>query len=640
MLPTRPEGTPSEPAARRPADGEAEPRGRLDRVSRAIGIGPVILLMSGGLLSIAEAASRSRQTDGGTVAQALYVLGLVLIFLPAMIGVLLPNVRRGNRVLLAVAMPVLLQLSRVVLYPTRFMFHDELLHANVLRQIDASGHLFGVNPLLPISSYYPGLEIATNAVQDVSGLSPHTSSVVVLVVTRVVLALGVIGIGERLTGSTRIGAVAGLVYACNPQMLFFNSQFSYQTLALPLAVLTAYLFLTRRRGAGGALALPLLGLAAVAVTHHATMGLLVLAFTGWWLLEVLLRRGRSGEARSLAVMALGGVVLVAGTVLNPGNTLGSYLGSIASGSESDLGRLVRGQSSKALFANSAGVASPPWEQALILASLLLTVLVLGPALIHARRWLRVRISAAVLLSLVALLYPVIPGGHLTRATAEVGDRAAGFVYLGVAFVVAGWVGSRRHRVTRLRAAVGGGLAAVAFLGGVILGAGPTASQLPGPFRVSADARSVDAPNLQAAAWMAGNLPDDSRVYADRVSGLLAAAYGDQYTVRHIGTGVDASRLLLSPDFGKADLKVIRAAGIEYVVADRRDAFGLPNENVYIESGEFGELGRRAPVPAQALRKFDGVAGVNRIYDNGSIAIYDVRALLWRVPSVEVRRNAG
>lgn len=612
------------PTRSRPEPGRPGPL--RSRLAGVLGIGPVLLLMTSGLVAIAQAASLGRQAQGGSAPQALYVLGLALIFLPAAVGVLLPHVTRSNRVLLAVAMPVLLQVSRVVLYPTRFMFHDELLHANVLREINASGRLFGDNPLLPISGYYPGLEIATNAVQSVTGLTAHTSSVVVLLAVRIVLALAVLLVVEHLTGSTRAGAVAGVVYACNPQMLFFNSQFSYQTLALPLAVLTVHLLLTRRRGRI-ALVLPLLALAAVALTHHVTMGLLVAALAAWWLLEVLLRRGRDGQAGVLATMTLAGAAMLGGTVLNPGNTLGSYLGAIATSSENDLGALVRGQQSKELFANSAGVANAPWEQALILASLALTVLVLVPALLHTRRWWRARVSAAVLLVLVALLYPVIPGGHLTRATAEVGDRAAGFVFLGIAFVVAGWVCSRRRRPGVPTAAVAGALATVVFLGSVILGAGPTAGQLPGPYRVSADARSVDAPNLAAASWMAAHLPDGSRVYGDRVSGLLAAAYGQQFTVRHISTGVDASRLLLSADFGDADREVIRAAGIEYVVVDRRDAFGLPNQSVYVESGEFGEKGRTAPVPAAALRKLDDVAGVDRIYDNGALAIYDVREVL-------------
>ena len=74
------------------------------------------------------------------------------------------------------------------------------------------------------------------------------------------------------------------------------------------------------------------------------------------------------------------------------------------------------------------------------------------------------------------------------------------------------------------------------------------------------------------------------------------------------------------------MQLIRAAGIEYVIVDRRDAFGLPNQGVYVGSGEFGSQDRTTPVPVAALQKFDDVPGVDRIYDNGSIAVYDVSAL--------------
>ena len=62
------------------------------------------------------------------------------------------------------------------------------------------------------------------------------------------------------------------------------------------------------------------------------------------------------------------------------------------------------------------------------------------------------------------------------------------------------------------------------------------------------------------------------------------------------------------------------------MADRRDAFGLPNQGVYLENGEFGGDDRTTPVPASALRKFSSVPGVDAIYDNGSVVIYDLGAL--------------
>ncbi|NAZ83642.1 hypothetical protein GTR02_17660, partial [Kineococcus sp. R8] len=587
--------------------------------------GPALLAMALGLLSMAFAVDRARSTgDDGGMTQVLWELGLALVVAPAALVVAWPRVPAATRTGIALAAVLALQLSRTVLYPTRFMFHDELLHANLLRIIGDSGRLFQTNPLLPITSYYPGLEVVTDGVRDLTGLGAHTSSVLVLLAARLVLGLGIVLVVTRLTRSPRAGAIAVVVYACNPQMLFFNSQFSYQTLALPLAVLTVALFLSRDRTRRRGLVLPVLALAAVVVTHHVTAALLVLAFVVWFALELVVRRSRPNEARALGVVTGTGIVLFGVMLTNPGNTLTSYLGSIVTSSSSDLSSLFEGRQTKALFANTAGVGPAPWEQVLLIGALVVTVAALLPSLLAARAWFRARHTAAVLLVLVAVLYPVIPGGHVARATAEVGDRAAGFVFLGVAFVVAWWFA--RHAPTRRRAGIFGAAATFTFLGGVVLGSGTVAAQLPGPFLVSADARSVDADNLAAADWQATALPPDSRIYADRVSGLLAAADGGQFTVRHISTEIDASRLILSPDFGDEDVRLIREAGIRYVVVDRRDAFGLPNQGVYIESGEFGSDGRTTPVPAAALQKFDDVKGVDRIYDNGSISVYDVSEL--------------
>jgi O-antigen/teichoic acid export membrane protein len=611
------------PPAAETHDQDAPP-GRLQRLLSAIGVGPVVLLMAVGTLALAHGADLARSGGDSATAQTWYVGGLLLVFVPAAIGILAPRTTPLNRVLLAVAMPVLLQLTRLVLYPTRFMFHDEIIHGNVLRLIDATQRVFVDNPLLPITGDYPGMEVATNGVAALTGLSPHTSAVVVLVLTRVVMSLAVIAIVQRLTGSVRAGAVAGLVYVCNPQLLFFNSQYSYQTLALPLAVFAVYLFQVRRVGARFSLALPMLAVAATSFTHHVTSALLVATWAAWTVLEALVRKGRENQVRSLAAMTAASAGLFVAIVLTPGNTLGSYLGSIATSSFTDVQALLGGKQTKAVFQNSAGVGTAPWEQVVVIASLALTVLALAPALWRARTWAQRRVTLAVLLCLVALIYPFVPAGHLTRATSEVGDRAAGFVFLGVAFVLGWWL--TRSRLTWWRSGLIAVATAITFIGSVVLGAGSISQQIPGPYQVSSDARSVDPANIAAAQWMAAHLPTGSHVYADRVGGLVAALDGKQFTVRHISSGVDASRLLLDPEFTSADVAVVRAAGIRYVVVDRRDANGLPNQGVYVESGEFGGDARTKPVPLAALTKLDRVLGVQRLYDNGSIAVYDVEAL--------------
>ncbi|WP_295695014.1 hypothetical protein [Lapillicoccus sp.] len=607
-----------------PPTSQSAVMGLIRNVARVVGAGPVVLLMTGGLISMAAAVSLARTDGGSTTAQSLYVLGLVVIFLPAAIGVLLPKARASTRILLAVSMAVLLQLSRLVLYPTRFMFHDELIHANVLRLMGETGHLFTENSLLPVTAYYPGLEIATNAIHDLTGLSAYASGVVILLASRVVIALAVLLVVSHITLSPRIGATAVIIYSCNPQMLFFNSQFSYQTIALPLAVFAVYLVVSRRQGSRTSLVAGMLATVAVTFSHHVTAALLIAAYLVWWVLELVLHRRTRNASLSLGAMVVVAAGSFAVSLANPGNTLLSYLGSIGQSSVDAVVAVLSGKQTRKVFQNSAGVVTAPWEKYAIIASLVLTLAVLLPAVIRSRRFLKRRVASVLLLLLVAILYPLIPGGHLTVSTAEVGDRSAGFVFLGVAFVVAWWVW--QHRMTWWKTTVLAAGATVIFIGSVVLGAGSITQQLPGPFRVSDDARSIDADNLAAAGWMAAHLPPESITYADRVGGLLAAADGGQYSVTHIGTGVDASRLLLDPDFGAKDVEVIKAAHIRYLIADRRDAFGLPNQGVYIESGEFGGDNRTTPVPAAALRKFSTVPGVDVLYDNGSIVIYDLGAL--------------
>ncbi|WP_299034117.1 hypothetical protein [uncultured Pseudokineococcus sp.] len=614
------------PADRSSRQGGAAAARRVAARAAATGPGAWVFATALGLLATALAVTEARGQGDTATASAAWVLGLVLMVAPAAVVVLLPGVRRSTLVAVALAMALTLQVSRLVLYPTRFMFHDELIHATVLRQIDDTGRLGSDNPLLPITGFYPGLGIATHAVTSLTGVGDHLASVVVLLAARLVLTLALLGVVRHLTGSTRVAAGAVVLYACNPQMLFFNSQFSYQTLALPLAVLVVHLLATRRRDSWSAIVPALLALAAVVATHHVTTVLVVLALAAWSATALVLRR-REGhrEALLLAGTAVVGAGLFALSLARPGNTLASYLGAIATSSGESLSALSRGERTReALFANSAGSTSQPWEQVLLVAAVLLTAAVLVPAVLAARTWVRRRVTLAVLLVLVTLLWPVVPGGHLTHATAEVGDRAAGFVYVGAAFLVAWWALRRRRPLWVVPLGAAG--VVVAFLGGVVLGAGPVTGQLPGPFRISADARSVDETSVAAAEWMAENLPPGTRVYANRVNGLLAASDGGMYTVRNISTEVDASRLLLDPQVTPGDAELVQRAGIRYLVVDRRDANGLPNQQVYVENGEFGQAGRTEPVPLAALTKFDDVPGVDRIYDNGAISIYDLEAL--------------
>jgi hypothetical protein len=328
--------------------------------------------------------------------------------------------------------------------------------------------------------------------------------------------------------------------------------------------------------------------------------------------------------RHLVVLTAVGVGVVALGLVNPGNPAGHYLGEIFTASGSGVTDLAATGDIKPTFSDGTGVGPAPWERLLLNGSVLVSGLAMLAAVSRIRVGARTGDTAGIVIALLALLYPVIPGSHLTEATAEAGDRAAGFVYIGLGAVVGWWLCRRRQRPWQLAAVTA--LLVLGFLGGVVLGAGPTARQLPGPYLVAADARSIDADNLAAARWLAEFVPPDSRVFADRIGGLLASSDGRQFTVRHLSTRIDASRLLLDPEFTDEDVARIREAGIDYLIVDLRISDSLPNLGVYVETGEYEGRTRTEPVPAAALVKFAAVPGVDRIYDNGSVQVYDVRRL--------------
>ncbi|WP_029431603.1 DUF6541 family protein [Blastococcus sp. URHD0036] len=610
--------------------------------------GPLLLLMAAGLLVHSFAGVLGRAGVDPSRVDLVFWGSLAVIVVPAGVRVCRRDVPGSERLALVTGIAVALQLSRTVLYPDQFVYHDEIAHAATLDHIRETGHLFSATPTLPVSAFYPGLEVVTSAVQDLTGLGARPSAVVVLVLARLVQTVALFALLGRLSGSSRVAGIASVVYLCNPQYLYFNSQFSYQTLALPLSILVLALVQrwlaarqaardtgTGSRTAGAGLAvLTVVVLAGVVLTHHLTSMLLVGFLAAWAVVDLLLNRRQARQAPVVALAAVIGAVLVLAWLFRPGNPVADYLATIARSSVEQVSALAGGQSERhGLFQDAQGDAPPVWLRLAAVSSLLVTCLLLLLSLPAARTWLRRREPLAVFLVVFALMYPLIPGGHLTPATSEVFDRSSGFVYIGLSFTVAWWLvhGYRKAIVQRAAnsALAVGTVLALLFVGGMSFGSGPRWNRLPGPYLVQADSRSVDAVNLAAARWAAEELPPGSRVLADRMNRLLMGSIGGQYPVTQLADEINPSSLLLSPRFGADDEEALRDDDLDYVVVDLRGSQTRPRVGVYWENGEWGQP-HDIPVTLEALRKLADVPGVERIYDSGWVVVYDVSG--WRDPA--------
>ena len=158
--------------------------------------------------------------------------------------------------------------------PLGFTFFDEFLHWRTANDILRSGHLFKENSLLPVSPLYPGLELATTAVANLTGLSIFGAGVIVVGVARAVLALALYLFYEQVSGSVRVAGIAAAIYMGNPHFVIFDAQFAYESfgLAFLLTILLALLRSQRAQGSAraGLNIVAVLCLCSLVATHHAT----------------------------------------------------------------------------------------------------------------------------------------------------------------------------------------------------------------------------------------------------------------------------------------------------------------------------------------------------------------------------------
>jgi hypothetical protein len=141
--------------------------------------------------------------------------------------------------------------------------------------------------------------------------------------------------------------------------------------------------------------------------------------------------------------------------------------------------------------------------------------------------------------------------------------------------------------------------------------------------VGADAQSVEAMAVETARWTKEWLGAGNRFTSDRVNRLLLAAFGRQDVRLDITDGVDAGHVFRSETLSLDDFWALARSDVDYLLVDMRLTQDLPVLGFYFEPWE-PRSGK--PISSAALRKFENVEGVGRIYDNGFIQIYDLRGM--------------
>ena len=580
----------------------------------------------------------------------LFLAGLTFIFAGCAWRLTGAAAPRNERIWVSVILGLALLAAYVFRSPLIFDNFDELAHGATLTRLLDSRALFQPNPILPVSPYYPGIQLVTLTTRWLTGLPLHLDQIVVLVLARIVLVLCVFLLVERACHSSRAGGIGVLVYAANPEFYSLGAQYGYQTLALTFAVAAVYLLFVSvdavRPTRGRLFALSLISIAGMVVSHHVTawltIGFLVVWAAG---LRFIIdpqgrpatvttagqRARRKEQSRIVGLAALIGVVLAGVWIAFLGHILTGYIGPlIEAGSRSASEMLSQLHGNRKLFQNSAGGGTPSWEEALIFAAAVFFCLIILISL-YAVVWKksvrggRLRYLPAV----IAATYPLAMLSNLSSDAKEIGARTTTFIFFGVAVVVGGWLAGRlpmRRRVIEQLATIG--IAVVCFLGSTLYGGGPLPLLVNGPYIVGAHERSLGSPSLALANWVSTHLPAGSHVAVDRDNAGLLNNFGQVVPVTPLNGVGNPAPLFFDQQLTPSDISLIRTYDIRYIVTDTRLTEALPLFGAYIAPGETGHPTR---LTGAELEKFNSTRGVHRIYDSGAIQVYDLSQLLGERP---------
>ncbi len=624
------------------------------------------------LVAVADALSRS----GADWAEPLFWAGLVTLVGPFTIRLASAGAARRERIGLVVVLGLMLYLVKIMHSPFGFTFNDELIHIYNAKGILQTGALFRENPILSVTALYPGLETVTAALASLSGLNAFGAGLLLVGAARLILMLALFLFYEQVGGSARVAGLATLLYMANSNFLYWGVQFSYESLALPLATLVLFAA-ARRESAGnktqrlGFTIIALLVIGAVVMTHHMSSYFLTAFLLTWALVPILIRfaiviaarvssryasqtsqrrffrnftkrsawlvkeltwtwttlvENKNVYARQgagwLAVLALAASLAWLILIANP--TI-SYLSPVLSRAVSSIFHMIAGEeTARQLFQSSSGYVAPVWERVTGIGSVLLCLLALPFGLRVVWRRLLDKVSALALAG-AALAYFGMLGLRFSAAAWETGNRASEFLFIGLSFVVA--LGSielwQSRRANGLLRVVVTASVAIIFMGGVIAG-WPPQLRLSQPYRVAVGDRIIEPQGQVAAQWFRSYLGPNNTLGADISNGLLMLVYGEQHA--YAGRWPDTEDILETVEMPEWQNQILQRWQIRYFVVDRRLISRNNMAGLYFDQTGGGPIPSTKLYPPEIYGKFDKQPKVNRIFDSGNIVIYDVSAL--------------
>jgi len=560
---------------------------------------------------------------GAVWSTACYWIGLFVILIPIAVRLIYPKVIRQERIGLIIKLGLCFYLVKLCYSPLEFKFPDELQHWRTETAILETNHLFSDNQSLPISPLYPGLEIVTNALINLGGLSIFNSGIVVIGISKLVFSLALYLFYEKVSKSSWVAGIASILYMANPHYLIIDSFFIYQNLALSLMALALFIIAigvsTNNFKQKRLKFILLFVMSAIIVSHHITSYVFLFFLCSWNLAAGYVKFYKKDQSIPVwtvifyLVMIITYIFFIAPTTIE-------YVGEPILGVVRDITSLITHEASvEEVFINPSG---PIYERLINIGSVLLISICLLPGFwLTWRRYDKNPLALALAIGSLSY-FGIIIIRVVSSDGAEIAGRSWSFVFIATSFVLAAGINeTRRFWKTNILFPLGIiCLFVLIFIGGIMGGWPPYWGRLPGPYLVAAFERSIEPEGVSAAQWSLDILGPGHRVAGDFTNYTLMGTYGEQDPIRNL------SEVYYSSELNADTQAEIRKSSVHYLVVDKRLSSSLPMSGRYFDSSDLNLRQNTNPIEPAALAKFDYWKDVNRIFDSGNIIIYDLGVL--------------
>ncbi len=575
-----------------------------------------------GLLVVVTAYNGGR--NGQDWATILRWIGLLVLFAPISARLLHPSASPRERLGLVLVLGLALYLVKVTYSPLEFKFSDEFQHWRGTTNILETGHLFEYNFILPVSVYYPGLHNITSALATLGGTSVFNAGIIVIGMGRIALTISLYIFYERASKSAYVAGIATMFYMTNPHFQFQNAMFTYQALGLALGAFILMTIALKERGGANKSKFNLLfviSLFPLVITHHITSYLILAFLVLQAVVTAGVRRSTGKQISTINAPQLAVVLILTWLTYVAFITI-AYLAPTVEGLATSITDIITQNSTvEETFRPPSG---PLLDTIANMGSVGLIMLGLLPGFWYGRQYYRRKALPYTLVVGSIGYYIIIIIRLISPKGAELAGRSWPFIFVLSSFslAVAAVIAIERWKIFPQRWLI---LAAVAFscavyLGGIMGGWPPHWARSPGPYLASASERSVEPQGVTTAHWAYRYLGSNNRFSANLSNHLLMGSYGKQYSMYGLPT------VYLAPEIDSEVLDTLLYYEPQYLLVDMRISRELPARGYYFNEREPEAYTYETPVDEAALKKFDGLQEVSRLFDGGDIIIYDVRAL--------------